>query len=176
MVTPLPLLPPALDRRTFVRGGLAGVGLLALPGAALGAIAKGFTHGVASGEPGADRVLLWTRFAGSGEGAALRYEVAESLDFAKPISGGEVRARADRDWCAKAVASGLQPGRWYYYRFVGPAGETSPVGRTRTSTCREPSPTTKPAMSVSAPAPARPRTERLLLGNRIFRRMGHEEV
>ena len=132
MVTPLPLLPPALDRRTFVRGGLAGVGLLALPGAALGAIAKGFTHGVASGEPGADRVLLWTRFAGSGEGAALRYEVAESLDFAKPISGGDVRAREDRDWCAKAIATGLQPGRWYYYRFVGPGGEISSVGRTRT--------------------------------------------
>ena len=128
--TPLP--PRALDRRTFVRGSLAGMGLLALPGVALAADAEGFTHGVASGEPGADRVLLWTRFAGSGDGVALRYEVADSLDFAKPVSGGDVRALDERDWCAKAVATGLQPGRWYYYRFVGPNGETSPVGRTRT--------------------------------------------
>lgn len=125
-------LPPAIDRRTFVRGGLAGAGLLALPSAALGAVAPGFTHGVASGEPATDRVLLWTRFAASGDGAALRYEVADSLDFAKPVSGGQVLALGDRDWCAKAVATGLEPGRWYYYRFVGPAGEISPVGRTRT--------------------------------------------
>ena len=69
------MLPPAVDRRTFVRGGLAGIGFLSLPGAALGAMGTGFTHGVASGEPGADRVLLWTRFAGTGDGAALRYEV-----------------------------------------------------------------------------------------------------
>ena len=128
-----PLLPPALDRRTFVRGGLAGVGLLALPGAALGAVGAGFTHGVASGEPGPDRVLLWTRFVGAGgNGASLHYELAETLDFTRIVAGGDVRAIEDRDWCAKVVATGLQPGRWYYYRFIGPAGETSSVGRTRT--------------------------------------------
>ena len=127
--------PPArfaLDRRDLFRVGALGLAALTLPGSALGAVAAGFTHGVASGEPGADRMLLWTRFAGSGDDAALRYEVADSLDFARPVTGGEVRALADRDWCAKAVATGLQPGRWYYYRFVGPNGETSPVGRTRT--------------------------------------------
>ena len=127
--------PPArfaLDRRDLFRVGALGLAALTLPGAALGAVAAGFTHGVASGEPGADRMLLWTRFAGSGDDAALRYEVADSLDFARPVTGGEVRALADRDWCAKVVASGLQPGRWYYYRFVGPNGETSPIGRTRT--------------------------------------------
>ena len=133
MATPLPLLPPALDRRTFVRTGLVGLGMLALPGAALGASAGGFTHGVASGEPGPNRMLLWTRFVGqAGNGAVLRYEVADSLDFAKPVTGGEVRAFENRDWCAKAIATGLKPGRWYYYRFIGPGGETSPVGRTRT--------------------------------------------
>ena len=126
------MLPPAVDRRTFVRGGLAGIGLLVLPGAALGAMGTGFTHGVASGEPGPDRMLLWTRYVGGGDGATLRYEVSDSLDFAMPVTGGEVRATEDRDWCAKAVASGLEPGRWYYFRFVGPAGEISPVGRTRT--------------------------------------------
>ncbi|QGN55388.1 alkaline phosphatase [Novosphingobium sp. Gsoil 351] len=132
MATPLPLLPPAFDRRAFVRAGIVGIGLLALPGMALAAGVDDFTHGVASGEPGADRVLLWTRYVGTGDDAVLRFEVADSLDFAKPVTGGEVRALADRDWCAKVVATGLQPGRWYYYRFVEPGGAISPVGRTRT--------------------------------------------
>jgi alkaline phosphatase D len=118
-----------LDRRTVLRGGLAGAGSLGFPAASLAA-GSGFTHGVASGEPGADRVLLWTRFVGAV--APLRYEISEAADFAKVVAGGEVGALPDRDWCAKVVAEGLQPGRWYHYRFVGPAGELSPVGRTRT--------------------------------------------
>ena len=131
LAIPLPL--PAVDRRTFIRSGLAGAGVLALPGAALAAVATGFSHGVASGEPGPDQVLLWTRYVGTaGKSAPLHYEVSETLDFARVVSGGDVAARNDRDWCAKAVATGLQPGRWYYYRFVGPAGAMSPVGRTRT--------------------------------------------
>lgn len=106
---------------------------MALPGAVLAAAAAGFSHGVASGEPGPDQVLLWTRFVGAtGNVAALRYEVSETLDFARVVSGGDVSASEDRDWCAKAVATGLQPGRWYYYRFVAPSGAMSAVGRTRT--------------------------------------------
>ena len=134
-MTPAPPPPSAslaLDRRGLFRVGALGIATLALPGAALGAVAAGFTHGVASGEPGPDSVLLWARFAGADDGVVLRYEVSDSLDFAKPITGGEARALADRDWCAKAVATGLEPGRWYYYRFVADTGEISPVGRTRT--------------------------------------------
>ena len=134
-MTPAPPPPSALlalDRRGLFRLGALGIATLALPGAALGAVAAGFTHGVASGEPGPDSVLLWARFAGVGDGVVLRYEVSDSLDFAKTITGGEARALADRDWCAKAVATGLEPGRWYYYRFVAGTGEISPVGRTRT--------------------------------------------
>ena len=58
--------PPAsapiaqLDRRPLLKGGALGAGLLAAPlSAASGA--RGFTHGVASGEPGVDKVMLWTR-------------------------------------------------------------------------------------------------------------------
>ena len=127
------LAPVALDRRSMMRAGLAGAGLLALPSAAQAAAAAGFTHGVASGEPGPDRVLLWTRHVGAaGNSAALRYEVSETLEFARIVSGGNVTASEDRDWCAKTFATGLEPGRWYYYRFVAPGGTMSPVGRTRT--------------------------------------------
>ena len=77
-------------------------------------------------------MLLWTRYAGGPGEARLRYEVAETLDFARPVAGGEVVASPERDGCAKGMASGLEPGQWYYYRFIGPNGEASPTGRTRT--------------------------------------------
>ena len=130
---PPPPAPFAFNRRDLFRVGALGMAALALPSAAFGAATAGFSHGVASGEPGPDRVLLWTRYVGTaGKSAALHYEVSDTLDFTRIVAGGDVTAPEDRDWCAKAVATGLQPGRWYYYRFVGPAGAISPVGRTRT--------------------------------------------
>ena len=50
-----------IDRRLLIKLGTAGLAALSLPGAAAAAMAQGFTHGVASGEPGANSVLLWTR-------------------------------------------------------------------------------------------------------------------
>ena len=98
----------ALDRRSLLRGGVLGLGLAAAPLAAHSGGA-GFSHGVASGEPGADRVLLWTRYAAAAP-ATLRYELSKSLDFARPAGGGEVEASPERDWCAKAWATGLEAG------------------------------------------------------------------
>jgi alkaline phosphatase D len=125
--------PPAsfqLDRRTLLRGGALGLGLAAAPlGAQTGS--RGFTHGVASGEPGPDGVLLWTRFAARAP-TPLHFELSPSADFARVVAGGEVEASPERDGCAKVVATGLAPGTWYYYRFVAPDGSMSEVGRTRT--------------------------------------------
>lgn len=121
---------PALDRRSLLRGGLLGAGLVgAAPLAAQ--IGGGFTHAVASGEPAAKSVLLWTRYVGS-RPTRLRFEVSESAEFTKIASGGSVTATPANDWCAKATARGLAPGRWYHYRFVAPDGSFSPVGRTKT--------------------------------------------
>ena len=53
------------DRRLLLRLGTLGVGALAMPGAAQVLSARGFTHGVASGEPSANSVLLWTRYVGA---------------------------------------------------------------------------------------------------------------
>jgi len=120
---------PALSRRSLLRGGALGLGLAAAPLAAQAA--RGFTHGVASGEPAAKSVLLWTRYAGT-RATTLRFELSRSADFVKVVSGGQTTASLDRDWCAKAVAKGLQPGTWYHYRFIAPDGSFSAVGRTRT--------------------------------------------
>lgn len=96
--------------------------------------AKGFTHCVASGEPGPDSMLLWTRYAPAGGDASVRLTAEVSLDpqFSKVVSGGVVRTGAYRDWTAKVTVDGLRPGTVYWYRFIAPDGTSSPVGRTKT--------------------------------------------
>ncbi|MBT0667929.1 alkaline phosphatase D family protein [Novosphingobium profundi] len=126
----------SVDRRLLIRAGAFGLAALSTPGfssSALAAIlaARGFTHGVASGEPTGHSVLLWTRYVGSGE-TTLRCEVATDEAFAKVVSGGEVTASPAHDNCAKLVVTGLEPDRWYHYRFISPDGTMSETGRTRT--------------------------------------------
>ena len=120
-----------IDRRLLIKLGTAGLAALSLPGAARAAMAQGFTHGVASGEPGANSVLLWTRYAAASD-ATLTAELSESEDFAKVVAGGSVVAAGERDHTAKLVVDGLKPGRSYHYRFVAPDGTKSVTGRTRT--------------------------------------------
>lgn len=120
-----------IDRRLLIKLGTAGLAALALPGAASAMAAQGFTHGVASGEPGANSVLLWTRYAAAND-IALTAELSESPDFARIAGGGSVTALGEHDHTAKLVVDGLEPGRWYFYRFVAPDGTKSPTGRTRT--------------------------------------------
>ena len=126
-----------IDRRSLVLGAGFGLGaLLVAPGRSLAQLlaAKGFTHNVASGEPGADSMLLWTRYVpATGEDIVrLDAEVALDPDFTKVISGGSVRTGIYRDWTAKITVDGLKPGTVYWYRFVAPDGSRSPVGRTKT--------------------------------------------
>ncbi|MBO9695987.1 MAG: alkaline phosphatase D family protein [Sphingopyxis sp.] len=120
-----------IDRRLLIKLGTAGLAALSLPGAAAAAMAQGFTHGVASGEPGANSVLLWTRYAAASD-ATLTVELSGSADFARVVAGGSVTAKGDRDHTAKITVDGLDPGRWYFYRFVAPDGTRSITGRTRT--------------------------------------------
>ncbi len=120
-----------LDRRLLIKGATLGIGAMATPGFAGAMLRQGFTHGVASGEPGADSVLLWTRFASSND-TRLTAEVSDRADFGDIIAGGDVTARGVRDHTAKITLAGLSPDRWYYYRFIAPDGQVSPIGRTRT--------------------------------------------
>ena len=121
-----------LDRRTLLKGGALGAGLAGMPLAArAGASRQGFTHGVASGEPGRDRVLLWTRYAGPQQ-TSLTWQVLTADSSMQVVAEGAVSASPENDCCAKAWADGLEPGRWYYYRFVAPDGAMSDLGRTRT--------------------------------------------
>ena len=125
-----------LTRRTILEGGLAGLGLFALPFAARAA-APAFTHGVASGDPKQTRVTLWTRYLPADGGQArVRVEVARDPAFRDRVGTRTGIASPANDHTVKIAATGLAPGRWYHYRFVGPDGSTSPVGRTRTLPAR----------------------------------------
>ena len=95
-----------------------------------------FRHGVASGDPLVDRVILWTRVTPAEGGAAtraidVRWRVARDPAFRQAVAQGTMRTSGERDFTVKVDAAGLQPGRPYYYAF-DTGGEQSPVGRTRT--------------------------------------------
>jgi alkaline phosphatase D len=127
-----------IERRHLVVGGALGLGALMLPiGRSLASTVlgtKGFTHNVASGEPGSEAMLLWTRYVPSASVDEVRLdaELALDADFTRVVSGGSVRTGAYRDWTAKLTVDGLRPGTTYWYRFIAPDGGKSPVGRTKT--------------------------------------------
>jgi alkaline phosphatase D len=118
-----------LDRRLLLKAGTLGLGALAVPGMAQLTAARGFAHGVASGEPRQRSVMLWTRHV---PGGRLHWQVSRTPDFARIAAEGDVMADAEHDFCVKPVPTGLQPGSWYHYRFRDSRGAVSPVGRTRT--------------------------------------------
>ena len=143
-------LDAALSRRTVFKGGAAAAAALALgtltPEAARAAVAETaaagvFGFGVASGDPTATEVLLWTRVTptpeavpGSGKGPAVtvRWELAADEAFTRVLRSGTVVADVSRDHTVKVVVSRLTPYTRYFYRFTA-AGSTSPVGRTQTA-------------------------------------------
>ncbi len=98
------------------------------------AIAVAFHHGVASGDPLTDRVILWTRVTPTHptNGAlAVSWEIADDASFKKITARGAAHTIADRDFTVKVDAGGLKAGREYFYRFIA-GNTTSPVGRTKT--------------------------------------------
>ncbi len=127
-----------IDRRRLIMAGGLGLSAFLSPmGRAIAAEvlgATGFTHSVASGEPAPDGMLLWTRYVPAAIETTVRLDAEVALDpnFAKVVAGGSVRAAGYRDWTAKITVDGLKPGTVYWYRFVAPNGDKSPVGRTKT--------------------------------------------
>lgn len=100
-----------------------------------------FQHGVASGDPLPDGILLWTRVtptadalpgSGLGPDATVGWEVAEDREFTRVVAHGTALATAASDHTVKVDVRGLRPAAVHYFRFsVGTA--LSPVGRTRTA-------------------------------------------
>ncbi|MET4684320.1 alkaline phosphatase D family protein [Brevundimonas faecalis] len=105
----------------------------AVEAAAGAAPSVAFVHGVASGDPGTDRVILWTRVTPA-EGVSAPVNVAWRVlegEGDRVVASGRFETGADRDYTVKVDATGLRAGRDYRYDFT--VGEIrSPMGRTRT--------------------------------------------
>ena len=130
---------PQLPRRREFVIRLASVSAVLGTGGVLSACGESsdpsvqFDHGVASGDPLGDRVMLWTH-AKPSDGSVqveLAWEVANDNAFTSVVSNGTVIASESTGFTAKVDAAGLQPGTSYFYRFRR-GGSFSPVGQTRT--------------------------------------------
>ena len=134
-------------RRQVLKATALAAGAAALPlalserAAADTAPAPTFLHGVASGDPLPDGVLLWTRLtptpeaapgSGTGPDTEVHWELATDRGFASVVASGTVTATAATDHTVKVDARGLRADTAYWYRFTA-ADATSPAGRTRTA-------------------------------------------
>ncbi len=121
-----------MKRRTFLGGA---VGATVMPGiAACGQAtpAVRFDHGVASGDPLSDRVILWTRVSGTlAESVDVDWEVATDESMRDTVTSGTANTGPERDYTIKVDATGLPPGETLYYRFSS-GRAVSPIGRTKT--------------------------------------------
>jgi alkaline phosphatase D len=131
-------------RRTFIRQMAASTALLSVGAAGLGGCtstaggiaddaAPGFRHGVASGDPLSDRVILWTRVTPARDGdIPVRWQMATDPGMQQVIAHGSVITSAQQDYTVKVDAAGLLPGHVYYYQFALDGGDKSMIGRTKT--------------------------------------------
>jgi alkaline phosphatase D len=98
--------------------------------------AGSFHHGVASGDPTADAVILWTRVTppegeAAPEALPVQWVLARDEELRDVVAEGTAEARAEHDYTVKVDATGLAPGGTYFYRFASGEAHTV-VGRTRT--------------------------------------------
>ncbi|MCW3126351.1 MAG: Alkaline phosphatase [Bacteroidetes bacterium] len=90
-----------------------------------------FFHGVASGDPLSDRVILWTRVTTEDVSVSVDWQIATDTLFANVVSSGTITTDTSIDHTVKVDATGLTANMWYYYRFKA-YNRYSAIGRTRT--------------------------------------------
>jgi alkaline phosphatase D len=124
------------SRREFLATTALSLGAVPVIRTGLGARAAAqsrvFQHGVASGDPLSDRVMLWTRVTTArGDWADVSWTLATDPSLTRVVAQGQGRTGADRDFTVKIDVTGLSPATTYYYRFEAD-GDRSAIGRTRT--------------------------------------------
>jgi len=91
-----------------------------------------FRHGVASGDPKRDRVVIWTRVSPANPGPVpVRWIVARNRDLSDVVKTGVIETSEARDYTVKADVTGLRAGAPYFYGFRAGNAETA-VGKTKT--------------------------------------------
>jgi len=129
-----------VSRRQFICGAGAAAVAWSRPGHARQEASSErtglFRHGVASGDPLTDRIILWTRVTPPSTRSAtgpidVRWQVAADERLTDVVSRGTAHASPERDFTVKIDAGGLRPGRTYFYAFDA-GGDQSSVGQTKT--------------------------------------------
>ena len=124
---------PKVSRRRFIQGAAtAAIAWPALVDARQGAPeSRLFRHGVASGDPLTDRVVIWTRVTSPAGATRVRWRIGTDEKLSNVVATGTVQTSPLRDHTVKVDVPGLKPGRGYYYAFDAD-GDTSVIGRTKT--------------------------------------------
>jgi alkaline phosphatase D len=90
-----------------------------------------FVHGVASGDPLADRVVLWTRISDTSGDVSVEWVIAGDPDLQRVVRSGTASTGPEHDWTVHVDVDGLDAATTYHYGLRA-RGRHSPVGRTRT--------------------------------------------
>lgn len=129
-----------VTRRDFLAMSAKGVGVAVISYGLMGcsdsdddkSVPAQFLHGIASGDPASDAVILWTRVTPESDGdVKVSWQVATDAAFAQLVTTGEMVTNANCDYTVKIDARGLRAGKNYFYRFMT-GGKTSEVGKTCT--------------------------------------------
>ncbi|MDX1470354.1 MAG: alkaline phosphatase D family protein [Flavobacteriaceae bacterium] len=96
-----------------------------------------FKHGIASGDPLEDAVIIWTKVTPITPIDSLEviWEMASTPRFEEILKSGKALTTAEKDYTLKVDVTGLNPGTYYYYRFKN-GKNISPIGRTITAPSR----------------------------------------
>ncbi len=99
-----------------------------------GSVNVAFNHGVASGDPLSDRVIIWTRVTPTESGVSsvqVSYQVATDSAFSHVTNSGTATTTSTQDYTVKIDVQNLSPYTKYYYRFW--VGKTySATGKAKT--------------------------------------------
>lgn len=91
-----------------------------------------FYHGVASGDPLGDAVIIWTRVTTTDTTARVHWRVATDTSMSTIVDSGTVVTSNATDYTVKVDVQNLQPNQFYYYEFEH-EGQLSVIGRTKTA-------------------------------------------
>src|SRR4051794_7463988 len=89
-----------------------------------------FEHGVASGDPTPEGVVLWTRVTTDQDEVPVAWRVARDAGLSDVVASGETSAAAVHDHCVHVDVGGLSPATTYHYAFEA-LGASLPVARTK---------------------------------------------
>ncbi|MCL1138679.1 alkaline phosphatase D family protein [Shewanella pneumatophori] len=129
-----------VTRRDFLAMSAKGVGAAVVSYGLMGCssdddnngIYAEFLHGLASGDPSHEAVIIWTRVTPEVDGdIKVAWEVATDSDFSQLVVSGDTITNSERDYTVKVDAVGLEAGTKYFYRFKT-GSKTSQAGMTKT--------------------------------------------